>query len=1053
MMLMDQTSDQAFLIINTGNPTTLPLPPMRKYIPFFVIEFPPHKVNEDLVNLLYLYTLLSRLEVKRMEKKFIVLIVCDYMPTHALAPLARIFTKLEVLDVLYVIVRSTAITLIQYNNDVSDCVQLSTNDTLGRLFPNRLLDLRGRPYTVLWGDNKPLSFMRNNQLVGVDIDFINIIAQHQNTHVEYIHAASSNISHIDFAIHRVIGDGLLLCMSPLYFPNQYRWCIGVPRSYHIEVNGQLFRPFALDLWTMLILLTGAYLGYKKLVQPRVHRHYPEAFRIINPPIKLLILFLHFMVLETYIAMLIKQLEFSHLPSFPKTVQEFSESSIPLLVLLQDLYDFLQHNAGLADQLVNWNSSESYDPEQFGLLQWCDLFEYSIEQTTELLGKRLNKHKFYLITEPVLTTAMASFFQTDMLVHTFQRYIDRLNEAGIWQYLVSKWTSRSQYQQFFTQIEDPLKLKKQYLDLNHLIPVYIVWSQLLLVSLVIFVGEHIVHKTTTRQSFLVRLINELSESSSGSATTALINIDQTYLYHLPAQLMTETSSQAFLIINTVNSSTLKTSATRDNIPLLVIEFPASRVNANEQNSIFLQFLFRQLHVSGSEKKLVVLIVSDTLRIDTLASLAGIFTIHNALDVLYVVIGSTTVSLFRFNNYVNNCVQVSINDSLSFLFPNRFLDLRGRPYTVAWYEAKPMAFARNNQVVGVDIDFINIIAKHQNTHVDYLVTLPKDSKRTIDFATYRLIDTGQWSQQASPLYFPNPYRWCLAIPRSYRTDVSGQLFRPFQLDLWIFLTVVASAYFGYKKLVYQHLSCGYPGIIKIIDPPIKLLILFLHFMVLETYLTMLTKQLEFSHVPSFPKTLQEFNESSLPLLVPVPDLFDFLKNNPHHSDQLVNWNRSVRYDPQRLGILQKCDLFELSIEESTALLGKRLDKHNFYLITQPVLATSMVSIFKKDSPLVHTFQRYIDRLNEAGIWQYLVSKWTYSPRSPSYSTQLEDPLELKTQFLDLNHLIPVYIVWSQLLLASFIVFLGEHIVHTIANRQQRTGKYEINHDSIPIQNFCK
>uniref|UniRef100_A0A182WC48 Uncharacterized protein n=1 Tax=Anopheles minimus TaxID=112268 RepID=A0A182WC48_9DIPT len=104
-------------------------------------------------------------------------------------------------------------------------------------------------------------------------------------------------------------------------------------------------------------------------------------------------------------------------------------------------------------------------------------------------------------------------------------------------------------------------------------------------------------------------------------------------------------------------------------------------------------------------------------------------------------------------------------------------------------------------------------------------------------------------------------------------------------------------------------------------------------------MLTKQLELLHVPSFPKTLQEFSESSIPLLLPVPDLFDYLKHNPDHADQLINWNRSAQYEPARLGILQMCDLFERTIEETTELIGERLDKHQFYLITQPVLTTSM------------------------------------------------------------------------------------------------------------------
>uniref|UniRef100_A0A182MHF6 Ionotropic glutamate receptor L-glutamate and glycine-binding domain-containing protein n=1 Tax=Anopheles culicifacies TaxID=139723 RepID=A0A182MHF6_9DIPT len=501
-------------------------------------------------------------------------------------------------------------------------------------------------------------------------------------------------------------------------------------------------------------------------------------------------------------------------------------------------------------------------------------------------------------------------------------------------------------------------------------------------------------------------------------------------------MSEIPYQPYVSFAIAYPPSLPLTPVRINIPSLVIKFSADKVNANHENSYNLLYIFEYLHVKGTEKNIIVLIEGDDfMEASSLVPLVRIFTSYGALDVLYVIVHPAAFTILRFDNAITYYVQLSSNSPLDGLFPERFLDLRGRPYLVAWYDNEPMTFRRNNDVVGVDVDFINIIANHQNTYVEYTTGVSANSQRTIDFATYRLGDTGYWSQKSTPLYFPNPFRWCLAVPRSYQRIVSGQIIRPFSLHLWILLLVLATVYLGYKSLLIQLLRRQYPAVFQIINAPIKLLVLLLHFMVLESYIAMLTKQLELLHVPSFPKTLEEFSESSIPLLLPVPNLFDYLKHNPNHADQLINWNRSAKYDPARLGILQMCDLFESTIEDTTALIGKRLDKHQFYLITQPVLTTSMVSPFRKDSPLVHTFQRYVNRLNEAGVWMHLVSKWTYRPRAPKHISPVENPHDAETLFLELMHVVPIYIIAAQLLVLSLIVFIMEHIVFKIISRRER------------------
>uniref|UniRef100_A0A182VDT9 Ionotropic glutamate receptor L-glutamate and glycine-binding domain-containing protein n=1 Tax=Anopheles merus TaxID=30066 RepID=A0A182VDT9_ANOME len=503
-----------------------------------------------------------------------------------------------------------------------------------------------------------------------------------------------------------------------------------------------------------------------------------------------------------------------------------------------------------------------------------------------------------------------------------------------------------------------------------------------------------NSSTVLVSFLVRIVTELGESSAGGATIALVNIDPARLYYLPSRLMAETSDHAFLLLDNINITAVQPPAVRSHIPLLIIELPADNLKHME-NVLVLRNIFNYLCVTGRETRQFALIVSDTVRSADLALLARLFAMLDVLDVLYVIVRTNAITLVQFDNDANGYVQLSVNDSLERLFPNRF---RGRSYTIAWFKEEPLAVRRDNKIIGVDVDMLNIIAKHQNIDLhDMSDQTLQGSKRFFDLATLRTIDKSDEWVHATALYFPNSYTWCVAVPRFYLLDLSGQLFRPFALDLWLLVLALAGAHAAYGKLLYPCLQRHHPAMGRLLNPQLKLLFRFLHFMMLETYIAMLTQQLEFSHLPLFPKTLQEFSRSSIPLLVMAMDLADIVHHIPRHAHQTVGWNRSLSYDPEQFAILVQCDIFERNIEQYTAMLGKRVHNTLFYLIPEPMLETPLVCLHKKDSR-VHTLQRYIDRLKEAGVWQYLVSKWTYRPHSPQYSTQIEDPLARKYRILN-------------------------------------------------------
>uniref|UniRef100_A0A182SSE5 Uncharacterized protein n=1 Tax=Anopheles maculatus TaxID=74869 RepID=A0A182SSE5_9DIPT len=395
--------------------------------------------------------------------------------------------------------------------------------------------------------------------------------------------------------------------------------------------------------------------------------------------------------EYYTAKLTAILGLSLIPVYPKTLIEFANSPIPLLVSHSNDYQYLLDNPEVYSKTIEWNFSEKYDPTGLALLQLCDLFPFTIDDTTDHLGKRLTYHHYHLIEEPISTAiCLSPFRKTSPRLERFQLYVTRLHEAGIWNHLVKKWMLKDGHVLPDFKVQERTSFKSSILELLHFVPV---------------MPYH----------------------------TSYVNINLAY-----------------------PSSLSPPPAIRTNIPSIVIEFSAEKIS-NIGNSILISYLFNYLHVKRTEKKIIVLIVAnDSLRITALAQLASTFSSYGALDVLFVIVYTKTIQIVRFNNAINNYVLLSSNASVNSLFPERFLDLGGRPYVVAWFENEPMSFLRNNDVVGVDVDFINIIAKHQNTYVEYIINAPDDPHTVIDFATYRLVDSIYWSKHASPLYFPNQYR---------------------------------------------------------------------------------------------------------------------------------------------------------------------------------------------------------------------------------------------------------------------------------------------------------
>ncbi|KFB52008.1 AGAP006440-PA-like protein [Anopheles sinensis] len=640
-------------------------------------------------------------------------------------------------------------------------VDLSHRASVDRLFPDRLSNLSGSPYKVACCEDPALSYLNGKKkLVGLDIDFIDIIAKHQRTSVEY---AYTPVPHkvfepwydrtIDFATYRMISRGTtkLLPFSALYFPNQYRWCVAVPKRYKRIIHEQVIWPFTVDLWMLMSGTVVFFFIYETMLQKLFSSRYPSVYSVINTPITIMRIMLLFLLSEYYTAILTSNLGLSRVPNYPKNLRELMKSNMPILTMQPYILEYIAEAPELASKIVEWSKTIRYDPFQYALVQMCDNFPYTIALATKNLGKELTRHHYHLIDEPIRTAiGYSPFEKTSPKVHRFQRYVSRLAEAGIWQYLIRKWNAIYSTSFHFYVDSD---MASSLLYLNHFVPVFIVASYIYVLAIIIW-----------------------------------------------------------------------------------------------------------------------------------------------------------------------------------------------PYTPS---------------------------------------------------------------------------------------------------LWLLITSISACFIVYHLLLKDLLLKYFPNIFPIINTPLHILRILLLFLLTEYYTANLTAILGVSQVSVYPKTLDEFARSPIPLIMSAPDDYQYVRENPEVRAKTIEWNFSKTYDPAGMALIQLCDLFPYTIDHTTSLMGKRFGYRHYHLIGEPIVRTIVISPFLKTSPLMARFQKFVCRLNEAGIWDHLVRKWVALSRWPNAEdVDLADGKQgmftQRSTILQLEHFTPVFLLAGYVYLVAVVVFLLEIAVHRILRRFNSAGR---------------
>uniref|UniRef100_A0A182QGA6 Ionotropic glutamate receptor L-glutamate and glycine-binding domain-containing protein n=1 Tax=Anopheles farauti TaxID=69004 RepID=A0A182QGA6_9DIPT len=927
---------------------------------------------------------LTALEVFRLlgrEKHIIVVLDAYQVKPSELDLLAKTYHHFGAIDIIYVLIKLEELIVIRLNSVATEFHIHSIHDPLDRLFPDRLANLSGRPYRVACLENPPLSFRsHSNRTIGIDIDFIDIIAEHQHTVAEYNYTTQAvkvfepwHSTAIDFATYRISLQDLEYHYEPLFFPNQFLWCLAVPKAYNQNHHLKILWPGTTDLWVLIIACFTCSGVYAWFLKNWLQTRFPAAYPIINTFARIWRVLLLFLLTEYYTAALSSDLGISQLPVYPRTLQEFVKSEIPLIVASPDSYQFLHDNPTLTSRTTAWNLKHRYGPSRLALVQLCDLFPYTVQTTTKIMGKQLNRHQYHLIEQPVKSAIRVSLFRRTSPLVVWKRQTEYV-EWSMWK------------RQTHANDDETHTL----LELKHYMPIYIAGGYL----------------------YLLAVCNQ-----SSSATVGFVNFNVHHGFdYIPELLLRRVSNAAFVNIDHRQVC----------CPLQTLNIPVFIHAVTEKNQYSqIMTALQGFGLYGKTKKVIVLI--DIERVDkaTVVKHQLIYNFAGVIDILYVLVRNSNklhVMAPALGNFTH-LVSRSVSDSMQQLFPDRLANLSGHPYRVACIENRPLTYrTADERIVGIDVDFIDIIAKHQRTVVEYKYTKnpikPFSSRQDVQFdlATYRIRQEGL-NYPFLPVYFPHQFRWCLVVPKTFVRVIHWQLVWPYKFSVWMLITSMMGFFLCYRLVLKDVLQRHLPNAFAIINTPLQILRIMLLFLLTEYYTAKLTAILGLSEVPIYPKTLAEFTRSPIPLIMSQMSEYQYVLDNPEVHAKTIEWNFSRKYDPSGLALLQLCDLFPFTIDDTTHLLGKRMSHRHYHLIDEPISTSLCFSPFRKTSPRLKRFQLYVTRLNEAGIWDHLMCKWLHKDGHTSFRVvspglKTHERQSLKSSMLEQPHFVPVYVIASYL-----------------------------------------
>uniref|UniRef100_A0A182UWY2 Uncharacterized protein n=1 Tax=Anopheles merus TaxID=30066 RepID=A0A182UWY2_ANOME len=231
-------------------------------VPFYptTIQDKPNGPSEESPIQSEVLKILEYFKLIEKTKNIIVLLDAYGVKPTELDLLAKTYHHFGAIDIIYVLLKMKEPVIIRLNDMSTEFVKLSTFAGIEQLFPDRLANMSGRPYKVACLENPPLSFRSpaTNRTIGIDVEFVDMIAKHQHTVADYKYSAQPielfepwHSTEMDFATYRIILTEQAYKFALLFLPNQYLWCLAVPKTYNRILHQQILWPYTTDMWLLI----------------------------------------------------------------------------------------------------------------------------------------------------------------------------------------------------------------------------------------------------------------------------------------------------------------------------------------------------------------------------------------------------------------------------------------------------------------------------------------------------------------------------------------------------------------------------------------------------------------------------------------------------------------------------------------------------------------------------------------------------------------------------------------------------------------------------------
>uniref|UniRef100_A0A182RKH0 Ionotropic glutamate receptor L-glutamate and glycine-binding domain-containing protein n=1 Tax=Anopheles funestus TaxID=62324 RepID=A0A182RKH0_ANOFN len=405
------------------------------------------------------------------------------------------------------------------------------------------------------------------------------------------------------------------------------------------------------------------------------------------------------------------------------------------------------------------------------------------------------------------------------------------------------------------------------------------------------------------------------------------------------------------------------------------------------------------------------------------------------------------LLKYDAISNHTQTYDLNSSVEDIFPPFLRSLAGYKLNALLSDNYPYAYVLASVWEGMDayiltlakyrfqceINLINLVINRKNALHRMEMIRQQLANGTIDIHMPR----AHIATKNAGIGMARAYEWeslVLVVPKSDQLNLTNIMLQPFSIEVWTMLLCYLLVKQLFKLMSFLkrhckqcrvgHIKCGWSVSVSSVSTVAVELVSFL---LIEAYLAKITEFLLYSRFRNDPRTLDEFFESDI--LVLIPEYMDPLVDT-FGSNVASNFRaKCVRPDAfakmpasccARIHTLPRAEY----IVRMEKYFDTRLGRKQLYILPEHLKIIPMSYLLGKNFAFKNSFELFLLHVYESGLIQQYVS-------SHRNEMAMMERNFFSKGWLTLDDLLPLFVLLASGWCCSFVVFLFE-IVKVQYNR---------------------